>query len=61
MNHAIFDAFTAGFNAARSIDGDNANLKQEFENAWKIFVAAQTKRDEAKYRKANRKTVTESR
>jgi hypothetical protein len=37
-----FDAFTAGFNAARSIQGDTSRpLKEHFKDAWRAFSAGQ--------------------
>jgi hypothetical protein len=37
----IFDAFTAGFNAARAVPSDvDKPLKEYFEDAWKAFIAA---------------------
>jgi ribonuclease HI len=40
MRRDVFDAFTAGFNAAREIHGDSTYVKEQFEAAWKLFVAA---------------------
>ena len=40
MRREVFDAFTAGFNAARSIHGDSTYVKEQFEASWKAFVAA---------------------
>lgn len=35
-----FEAFTAGFNAARAVKGDSTEVKRAFETAWKLFIAS---------------------